>query len=191
MKKAYILLIVILLVVTAAFISAKIYINKLEARDTEIRLDIRHQGLVDSLHLVYERMNEQKTVDLRRAYDSLQIESEQLLYALESQLDLYLFDQMESDNDAEEPSIDTVAEVTGDEYEEVEAVDSAYIKPIEYEVYIAYLERILNLPGDLSDYERRVAVREVKSRLEDKYDLSGEELKKLLVKLRTRDEHSS
>jgi len=190
MKKAYVLLIVILLVVTAAFIYAKIYINNLEARDTEIRLDIHHKVLVDSLHHVYERMNEQKTVDLRRAYDSLRVESEQLLYALESQLDLYLFDQMESDEDQNVEVSDDAGLDTLDNADEA-AVDSAYIKPIEYEIYIAYLERIMDLPPDLSDYERRVAVREVKSKLENRYEMSEKELKSLLIKLRTRDDHSS
>lgn len=190
MKKVYILLIVILLVVTAAFIYAKIYINNLEARDTEIKLEMRHRGLVDSLHLAYERMNEQKTADLRRAYDSLRTESEDLLYALESQLDLYLFDQIESDEEPmAEPGADSVANADTAAVAAVE--DSTLIKPIEYEVYIAYLERIMALPKDLSDYERRVAVREVKSKLEESYALSEKELKDILVKLRTREERSS
>ncbi len=191
MKKAYILLIVILLVVTAAFIYAKIYINDLEARNTEIKLEMSHRGLVDSLHQAYERMNVQKTADLRRAYDSLRIESEDLLYTLESQLDLYLFDQLESD---EEPVAvaATDSSVSADTAAMADAArDSTLIRPVEYEIYIAYLERIMALPKDLSDYERRVAVREVKSKLEESYALSEKELKQILVKLRTRDERSS
>jgi len=62
------------------------------------------------------------------------------------------------------------------------------IRPEEYAVYIAYLEKVIEFPKDLSKYERKVAIQEVKSGLRKRYNLTKSSLDCVMVKMRNRDD---
>ena len=173
MRRAYIILIAILIGVVIAFVYAKSYINRLEVSDIELKHDISRKGLIDSLDQVYQRLLADSTADLRQQYEDLKDESDALLYALESQLDLYINREYDPLHQA-----DSVDDKSGDE---------SLIEPSEYEIYISYLENTLELPKDLSSYEKRVEITELKEKLMKKFSLDKSELEQILVKVRKRE----
>ncbi len=182
MKKAYLILVLLLLAVIAAFTYAKVYINNLEARDTELKLRFERKALVDSLQAVHSRLVASETADLSRAYDSLRLESEQLIYALESQLSLQI-DWQESETEYGPPVPSALAH---DKSAKAVVAGGSDMQPGEYAVYIEYLEKLLEFPGDLSAYERKVAIKELKGNLRERFQLSAPELDSLLVRMRSR-----
>lgn len=189
MKKAYILLVAALVIIVLAFTYAKSYLSRLEAEDIRIKEKIERTKLIDSLRTTYAAMTRESNADLQHRYDSLAEESSALIYALESQLDLYLYPEFDPANTMDSVEGDkTTSGVGGTET----SVDSSrVISPTEYEVYLAYLEKSLDLPRDLSAYERRVAVREIKDKLMKKFSMSKKELSAVLSKMRGRPSRHS
>jgi hypothetical protein len=181
-RKSYALLIAILVVVVLAFTFGKSYLSRLDTSDRLLKQRLGRQELIDSLSQTYKRMLEDNSTDLQARFDSLRIESDALIYSLESQLDLYI--SQEYDPLLQQDS-------TGDR--DVTASDDAradsagiIVTPSEYEIYIAYLESIQDFPKDLSSYEKLVEVGEVKKELMKQFSLSKEDLDRVLLKLRQR-----
>lgn len=181
MKRAYIVLAVVLIGVIIAFVYAKSYINRLKVSDIELKHEISRKGLIDSLDQAYQQLLTDSTGDLRQRYEDLRDESNALLYALESQLDLYI-------NQEYDPllQIDSSAKAMHDSNEDTSSGEEPAIKPAEYEIYISYLETTLEFPRDLSSYEKAVEVGELKNKLMDKYSVEKSELERILVKVRKR-----
>jgi hypothetical protein len=179
MTRAYVLLIVILVVVVLAFTFGKGYLSRLDTSDTILKQKLDRQELVDSLNQTYEQILEDNSTDLQTRFDSLRDENEALIYSLESQLDLYI--SQEYDPLLQQNSSGEIAD-------DIAKADPASIVVTlsEYEIYIAYLEKVLDFPKDLSPYEQRVEVGEVKKRLMKQFSLSREDLDKALLKLRQR-----
>ncbi len=182
MRKSYALLIAILVIVVLAFTFGKSYLSRLDTSDRLLKQRLGRQGLIDSLSQTYEQMLEDNSTDLQARFDSLRNESDALIYSLEPQLDLYIcqeYDpllQQDSSGDTDvTASDDARADSTG-----------MIVTPSEYEIYIAYLESIQDFPKDLSSYEKRVEVGEVKKRLMKQFSLSRKDLDNVLVKLRQR-----
>jgi hypothetical protein len=181
MKRAYIILAVILIGVIVAFVYAKSYINRLKVSDIELKHEISRKGLIDSLDQAYQQSLTDSTGDLRQRYEDLRDESNALLYALESQLDLYI-------NQEYDPllQMDSTAKAMPDSNEGTSRSDEPAIKPAEYEIYISYLENTLEFPGDLSSYEKAVEVSGLKKKLMAKYSVDKSELEQILIKVRKR-----
>ena len=186
MRKSYALLITILVVVVLAFTFGKGYLSRLDTSDRLLKQKLSRQELSDSLSKTYEQMFEDNSTDLQARFDSLRNESDALIYSLESQLDLYIsqeYDpllQQDSSGDTDvTASDDARTDSTG-----------MIVTPSEYEVYIAYLERIKDFPKDLSSYEKRVEVGEVKKKLMKQFSLSRKNLDRVLLKLRQRSKNA-
>jgi len=193
MKRSYILLIFALVAVVLAFTYAKSYLSRLESDDARIKQEISQRQIVDSLRLTYQMLANEHTEDLQNRYDSLLEESDALIYALESQLDLYI-------NSEFDPAVDSMGAASGDSsaVDMAEAGDSSIAAdadslrirtaPEEYEIYVTYLEKALALPKDLSSYEKKVATKQIRRDLMNEFELEREELNSILVKVRTRNE---
>ncbi len=180
MKKAYVILIAVLIVVVAAFTIAKSYLSRLSADAIILTQELKRQELVDSLHHTYRQMLAENRSDLQIRFDSLCAESNAMIYALESQLDLYI--NSEYDPLRQGDSVGNWRSLSGNE-SDVEAKSAA---PIDYEIYIQYLEMVTRLPGDLSSYEKRVEVSEIKKQLMKSFSIDSAELEKALVGMRER-----
>lgn len=186
MKRAYIILAVILIGVVIAFVYAKSYINRLKVSDIELKHEISRKGLIDSLDQAYQHLLTDSTADLRRRYEDLRDESNALLYALESQLDLYInqeYDPLLQTDSSAKAMLDSNVGISGD--------DELMLRPVEYEIYISYLENTLEFPRDLSSYEKKIEIGELKEKLMSKYSLDKSELEQILVKVRKRGKTSS
>jgi hypothetical protein len=182
MKKSYALLITILVVVVLAFTFGKGYLSRLDTSDRLLKQKLSREELSDSLSKTYEQMLGDNSTDLQARFDSLRNESDALIYSLESQLDLYIsqeYDPLLQQNSSGDTDVtasdDARADLTG-----------MIVTPSEYEIYIAYLERIKDFPKDLSSYEKRVEVGEVKRKLMKQFSLSRKDLDRVLLKLRQR-----
>jgi len=182
MTKAYIVLIAILVVVVLAFTFAKSYLSRLDADDILMRHKINSQELVDSLRHTYEQMLKDNSADLQRRFDSLSSESDALIYTLESQLDLYISREYDPLQQMDSSSVATAAIA-----HQADEAASDLVTPSEYEIYIAYLEKIQELPKDLSSYEKQVEVTDIIKKLMDQFSLSEKDLKDVLLKLRQRN----
>ncbi len=204
MKKAYILFIGLLILIVLAFTYAKSYLSRLESDDLRIKTELGRRQLIDSLQQTFEMMAIDRTGDIQHRYDSLVRESDALIYALESQLDLYLnpeYDPVASvaDPDPEgqedEPNSvradsnvvlapDTSKSLTVDSAASIKDAWESEITPREYEVYLAYLERVVSLPKDMTSYEKKVAYDEAERNLAAEYSVTKDDIRKILKKLR-------
>ena len=186
MKKSYFALIAILIVVVLAFTYAKSYLSRLETNDIKLKYEINRRELVDSLGQVYKLMLKENSADLRTRFDSLLQESDAFVYALESQLDLYInpeydpllygFDSL-GNTDESQPTPDT-------SIQDITEIEIKKLTPSDYEIYITYLEMSLDLPRDLSQYEKQVAAREIREKLLKRFSLSEQDLDKILTRIR-------
>jgi hypothetical protein len=202
MKRSYYLLIGVLVVVVLAFTYAKSYLTNLESRDTRVKREIVRRQVVDSLQQVYDRLLVQKDRALQERYDSLLSQSNEIVYTLESQLNLLLnpeYDPARYERDVtgidstvaslgltESGSVAAEGVQRSDEGGGAASIGGA--SPKEYEIYIAYLEKTLALPKDLSSYEKKVSLKEVRNTLMTEYSLTEEELDGLLLRFRERAE---
>jgi hypothetical protein len=182
MRKSYALLIAILVVVVLAFTFGKSYLSRLDTSDRLLKQRLSRQELIDSLSQTYEQMLEDNSAGLQTRFDSLRNESDALIYSLESQLDLYI--SQEYDPLLQQGSFgDSDLTASGNARANSTGM---IVTPSEYEIYIAYLENIQDFPKDLSSYEKRVEVREVKKKLMKRFSLSSEDLDRVLLMLRQR-----
>jgi hypothetical protein len=212
MKKAYFLLIGLLILIVLAFTYARSYLSRLESDNLRIKTELGRRQLIDSLQQTFEMMALDRTGDIQRSYDSLVRESDALIYALESQLDLYLnpeYDPVASVADpVEDPDLrgdpeaqddkpdsvradsngvivpDTSKSLAADSVASIKDAGESDIIPHEYEVYIAYLDRIAGLPKDLTSYEKKVAYDEAERNLAAEYSVTRGDIRKILKKLR-------
>lgn len=182
MRKSYALLIAILVVVVLAFTFGKSYLSRLDTSDRLLKQKLSRKELIDSLSHTHEQTLEDNSADIQARFDSLRNESDALIYSLESQLDLYISQEY-----------DPLLQQDSSGNTDVTASDGAWadstgmiVTPSEYEIYIAYLESIQDFPKDLSSYEKRVEVREVKKKLMKQFSLSRKDLDNVLLKLRQR-----
>lgn len=183
MRRAYAVLIAVLVVVVIAFTFARSYLSRLGASHATLQQEIRRQELIDSLHATYEKMLQSDSSHLKEQFDSLCAESNALIYALESQLDLYInreYDLLLQTDSSGHSDLSASSNDVTDEYAD------SLLTPTEYEIYIAYLEMNLRLPKDLSSYEKKVETREVKKELMERFSISDDQLEEVLLKARQR-----
>ncbi|MBU1319763.1 MAG: hypothetical protein KKH67_11290 [candidate division Zixibacteria bacterium] len=189
MKKAYILLIAVLVVVVLGFTYARSYLSRLESEDIRIKQRISQTQLMDSLRTTYQSMARETSAELQRRYDSLADESTVLIYALESQLNLILYPELDPIAGGDTADVGATNVSGNDTSATVESAD--IITPAEYEIYLTYLEKSVALPKDLSSYERKVAVRDIKNTLMRRFSVGDEDIVAILKKLRERPDRES
>ncbi|MBU1470802.1 MAG: hypothetical protein KJ723_08965 [candidate division Zixibacteria bacterium] len=189
MKKAYILLIAVLVVVVLGFTYARSYLSRLESEDIRIKQRISQTQLMDSLRTTYQSMARETSAELQRRYDSLADESTVLIYALESQLNLILYPELDPIAGGDTADVGATNVSGNDTSATVESAD--IITPAEYEIYLTYLEKSVALPKDLSSYERKVAVRDIKNTLMRQFSVGDEDMAAILKKLRERPDRES
>ncbi|MFH1893678.1 MAG: hypothetical protein ABIK83_13465 [Candidatus Zixiibacteriota bacterium] len=189
MKKAYILLIAVLVVVVLGFTYARSYLSRLESEDIRIKQRISQTQLMDSLRTTYQSMARETSAELQRRYDSLADESTVLIYALESQLNLILYPELDPIAGGDTADVGATNVSGNDTSATVESAD--IITPTEYEIYLTYLEKSVALPKDLSSYERKVAVRDIKNTLMRQFSVGDEDIVAILEKLRERPDRES